>query len=331
MARGKSVTKLLLDSSQSALFAGIEIHNKPHIDYRYPTSVILIINAWELALKAYVYKFINKKSIYEKDRKHTISFSKSLILVRDDINKNKKNNQYKAVFENLDLLNDYRCSNVHFIESSLDPIIFMLISKAVLNYDQFLRDFFKKDITKDDNLIILPVGFRLPFNPVEYLMRDYGQVHNDFVNNVIETVRELQKENVKDSIVIGVDVYTASVKKIENADIVAAIDNDKGSITIARRVQLTNDPNAPAVRMETPLLPLTYKDVQAKIKEKRKDIKFGKIFNRIMKNIKQNPSMCQTRYLDPKIKSGTKKDFYSEDAIDTIINIYDEEVLTNEL
>ena len=48
MARGKSVTKLLLDSSEAALFAGIEIHNKPHISYRYPTTVILIINAWEL-------------------------------------------------------------------------------------------------------------------------------------------------------------------------------------------------------------------------------------------------------------------------------------------
>lgn len=75
------------------------------------------------------------------------------------------------------------------------------------------KRFFKKDITKDDNLIILPVGFRLPFNPVEYLMRDYGQVHNDFVNNVIDTVRELQKENIKDSIVIGFEVYTASVKR----------------------------------------------------------------------------------------------------------------------
>lgn len=42
MSRGKSVTKLLLDSSQAALFAGIEIHNKPHISYRYPTAVILI-------------------------------------------------------------------------------------------------------------------------------------------------------------------------------------------------------------------------------------------------------------------------------------------------
>lgn len=76
MSRGKSVTKLLLDSSQSALFAGIEIHNKPHIAYRYPTTVILIINAWELALKAYVYKYIGKKKIYEKDKKHTITFSK---------------------------------------------------------------------------------------------------------------------------------------------------------------------------------------------------------------------------------------------------------------
>ena len=46
MPRGKSITKLLLDSSQAALFAGIEIHNKPNIPYRYPTATILIVNAW---------------------------------------------------------------------------------------------------------------------------------------------------------------------------------------------------------------------------------------------------------------------------------------------
>lgn len=69
MSRGKSVTKLLLDSSQAALFAGIEIHNKPHITYRYPTAVILIVNAWELALKAYIYKYISKHGIYEKKEK----------------------------------------------------------------------------------------------------------------------------------------------------------------------------------------------------------------------------------------------------------------------
>ena len=44
MARGKGVKKLLLDASQSAMFAGIEMHNKPNISYRYPTAIILIIN-----------------------------------------------------------------------------------------------------------------------------------------------------------------------------------------------------------------------------------------------------------------------------------------------
>ena len=58
MSRGKSVVKKLLDASRAALFAGIEIHNKPHIEYRYQTSTILIVNAWELALKAYIYKYI---------------------------------------------------------------------------------------------------------------------------------------------------------------------------------------------------------------------------------------------------------------------------------
>lgn len=325
MSRGKSVTKLLLDSSQSALFAGVEIHNKPHIAYRYPTTVILIINAWELALKAYVYKYIGKMKIYEKDKKHTISFSKALVLVRDDIYAHNKRNQYRPVFENIDLLNEYRCSNIHFAESNLDPIIFMLLSKAVLNYDQFLKDFFKKDITKDDNLIILPVGFKLPFDPIDYLKQDYGNLHNEFVNNVINVVRKLKNDNIKDSIVIGFDVYTASVKKIDNADLVAAIDQLNGTIQLVKRVRITDDPNAPAVRMDDELLPpLSYQDVVDKVKERRPDIKLNKIYNSAMAIIKQDISLCQSRYLDPKKKKGTKKDFYTDSAVDAVISKYDE-------
>ena len=50
MPRKKNVAKSLIDSAESAIFAGIEIHNKPRIPYRYPTATLLIINAWELAL-----------------------------------------------------------------------------------------------------------------------------------------------------------------------------------------------------------------------------------------------------------------------------------------
>ena len=325
MGRGKSITKLLLDSSQAALYAGVEIHNKPHIAYRYPTSAILIVNAWELALKAYVYKYIGKSRIYKQDGKHTIDFSKALCLTRDDINKNGAGQEYKAVFDNVDLLNEYRCSNVHYVEPELNPIIFTLISKAVLNYDKFLKDFFKKDITKDDNLIILPVGFKLPFNPIEYLIQDYGNASNDFVNRVIETIRNLDNAKIQDSVVIGFEVYTSSVKKIRNADIIAAIDKNSAQVTLHKGVRFTDDPKAPLVRIENQrALPLTYQNVRDRVKEKRPDILFNNRFHNAMKIIKADGNICQSNYLDPENKKGPKKDFYSENAVEEVIKKYDE-------
>lgn len=324
MARGKSVTKLLLDSSQAALFSGIEIHNKPHIAYRYPTAVILIINAWELALKAYAYKYIRKKSIYERDGKHTIPFSKALVLVRDHINTTEKNKKFQVVFDNLTLLNEYRCSNVHYIEDKLNPIIFMLISKAVLNYDAFLKKYFKKDITRDDNLIILPVGLRLPFDPIEYLKQEYGEVQNDFVNKVLASIRELSEEGIQDSIVVGFSMVTDKVKNVNNADIVAALSNDQMDVALRRGIRITDDPNAPAYRIEPDLPPLRYADLQRKAKENKPTIKFGTIFNQAMKAIKADTTLCQVRYLDPQKKTGTKREFYTEQAVDVLIQKYEE-------
>lgn len=324
MARGKSVTKLLLDSSQAALFAGIEIHNKPHISYRYPTAVILIINAWELALKAYAYKYIRKKCIYEKDGNHTISFSKALVLVRDHINTIERNKKFQAVFENLILLNEYRCSNVHYIEEKLNPIMFMLISRAVLNYDAFLKKYFQRDITKDDNLIILPVGFQLPFDPIHYLKQEYGQIQNDYIIKVLTSIRELSEDGIQDSIVVGFNVVTDRVRDVNNADIVAAINNNQANVALRRSVRITDDPNAPAFRMEPEMPPLRYRDLQKKVKERNPTIKFGTIFHRAMKTIKANPTLCQVRYLDPQRGSGTKKEFYTEQAVDALIQKYEE-------
>lgn len=324
MARGKSVTKLLLDSSQAALFAGIEIHNKPHISYRYSTSVILITNAWELALKAYIYKYVGKKRIYEGTNKHTITISKAMGIVRDDINRTMKN-KFTPIYENLRCLNEYRCSNVHYFEEDLDPIIFMLLSKAVLNYDEFVKAYFKRDITKDDNLIILPVGMKLPFDPIDYLKQEYSNAHNDFVNDVILTVRTLKDEEISDSIVVGFDLYTSSVKKVSNADIIAAIDQINGEIKLSKDIRITSNPNAPEYRASDGMvLPYVYKEVISKIKEFRPDIKLGTKFHEIMREIKKDQRLCQTRYLDPNNQKGTKKQFYSEDVIQAIIEKYDQ-------
>lgn len=44
--------KRLLDNSLAAMLAAVGVYNKPQMTYRDEATVMLIINAWELALKA---------------------------------------------------------------------------------------------------------------------------------------------------------------------------------------------------------------------------------------------------------------------------------------
>ena len=322
MARGKSLTKLLLDSSRAAMFAGIEIHNKPHISYRYATTAMLIINAWELVLKAYVYKYINKKQIYESDGVNTKSFKKVLVITRDNINRIEMNQKFQAVFDNLMLLYDYRNTNVHYIENKLDPVIFMLLSKAVINYDIFIKKYFDKDITKDDNLIILPIGMKLPFDPIDYLKQDYGSAHNEYINRVVSVIRELDNNGIQDSIVIGFDVFADRIRNMDNADIVAALEKCPEAVALRKAIRYTDDPNAPAMRIDPDLPPLSYNELRIKAKELYPQIKYGKVFNEVMKKIKANPILCKSNYLNPQTKTGVKKDFYEEKAIEVLVEEY---------
>lgn len=68
MAR-KMIQRNLINNAIQAYFAAVEIHNKPKIEYRYETTSMLIINAWELILKAFVRKYIKNKNIFKpKDK-----------------------------------------------------------------------------------------------------------------------------------------------------------------------------------------------------------------------------------------------------------------------
>ena len=326
MARGKSKIKIMLDSSQAALFAGIEIHNKPLIPYRYQTATILIIAAWELALKAFVYKNIGKNKIYESDKKHTISFSKALALTRNKINTDKKNGEFNAVADNLYLLEEYRNEFAHFGNENLNTIVFMLISKAVVNYNLFVKEYFAKDITKEDNLIILPIGLNLPIDPVEYLRKRAAPTTNDeFVKRVINAIQGLKNNGVSDTVVIGFDFHMASTKKVQNADIIAAIDAENADLKVVsvKEFRITDNPAAPAVQLKEPILPpLTFTDIKEIVKKQYPEIKFDKTFYEILQEIKDDKSLCEARYLDPNVTKGQKKFFYWEKAIHVIVEKY---------
>ena len=89
MAKKKKMVQAnLVKNSIAAYFAAVEIHNKPNIPYRYETVTLLMMNAWELALKAYIRKHIKGRSIFEGNGP-TIQFKTALAYVAEHINAKK--------------------------------------------------------------------------------------------------------------------------------------------------------------------------------------------------------------------------------------------------
>ena len=227
MRQRKLILNNLVKNSVSAYFAAIEIHNKPYIAYRYETVTLLLMNAWELALKAYVKKYIKKRSIFLKNGYQTISLDKALNYVNEHCNA-KKPNSFSAKKTNIEMIEDYRNQVAHYYIEGFEPMIFMLIAKSALNYVEFMKQSFSKDILLDVNLIILPLGFKLPFNPVEFLSHKIGNNQisaemDDFIRKIIDETKALHNNGIEESIILGFNVYFESAEKVSNSDILAEI------------------------------------------------------------------------------------------------------------
>ena len=120
----------------------------------------------------------------------------------------------------------------------------MLLSKATINFNEFLEKYFKREIMRSENLIILPIGFKLPFDPIEYLgKKAENDESNKFINGVLQAIKTLKDEGIAESVVVGFNVLLGNIKTVDNADIIAAIDaTNPNAISISRTYRITDDP-----------------------------------------------------------------------------------------
>lgn len=237
--------RALLGNSMSAMLAGIEIYNKPRIEYRSECFVILLLNSWELLFKAICSK--NKVRIFEPKERgkpyKTLKFFPSLDAASAYFPKSIPN---KAVAENLKLLVDYRNNAVHFYnEESLGVIIYGLAQTSIVNYRDITLDVFGKDIASEVNIALLPLSFSAPPDPIKFLASSsgkYSEPISEFLKIISDTTKELESEGVDTGRFLTVfEVSLQSTKKIQSADIVAGIDNSSSSglLLVSRKV----DPN----------------------------------------------------------------------------------------
>ncbi|MGN6394936.1 MAG: DUF3644 domain-containing protein [Mucilaginibacter sp.] len=327
-----SPTEPLLENSRYAFFAAIEIHNKPIFSYRYQVATVTIINAWELLLKAFIAKNLPEvRLIYEDNTSK--QFEECLSCVKSHLGKS-----FLLENESIETLYRFRCEYIHFYTDGIDTMLFSLFSKNVELYNRFIKTHFEIDLSSDINLVLLPIGFKPPISPIDFLstesnLRESSEAVKNFIEKVLTSTKILVDNEIDESIMTTFNVALINENRINNADIIAAIakegDHEKVRVTkMLAPSRITNDPTAQTVRLEeTSVYNDIYTDSYAQVVQRARE-RFSRfiqnqVFHEIMKRIKADPRLHKIRYLDVHQTSGTGgKSYFSKGVYDELAKHY---------
>lgn len=237
----------LLDNAKAAIMAAIEIYNKPVFRYRDECMVILLLNAWELALKALLSK--KKQSIfYPKKRKQpyrTLSWQDALIKARPYF---PKALPYPPIQHNIELLGTYRDNAVHFYNAKdFGVVLYALAQTSIKNFRDLLEQTFAIKLEDEITWQLLPLGIRPPIDIVSFISGKSSSKMTEAVRqflselaDAVDAVKEAGEDTGR--LLTVFNVKLESVKKIGDADVVVGVKKIQGA-TGPLAVIKTQDPN----------------------------------------------------------------------------------------
>ncbi|WP_426668745.1 DUF3644 domain-containing protein [Mucilaginibacter sp. McL0603] len=321
----------LINNSKQALFAAIEIHNKPIFSYRYQVCSISLINAWELLLKAFIAAFRPDVKLILNDGS-TKPFEECIACVKSSLD-----NSFLLEAESVERLYEYRCQYIHFYDDNINPVLYSLFAKSVQLYCRFLLRHFGIDLCEEANLILLPVGFKPPVSPIDFLsnksnLKESSTAVREFISSVIVSTTKLKDEGIEEPILYTFTMSLVNEQRVKNADIVAALTKDKTLETVAlenvlSNVRISNDESAKLIRVDEESLFRTVFTQSSKMVYKKacqifSDLKQNRRYHDIMGLAKKDGNLYRIRYLDIQNPTGAGQGFYSEEIYSVLAKYY---------
>jgi hypothetical protein len=322
----------LLKNAKAAILAAVEVHNKPVFPYRYEVSTVLVINAWELALKAYIARELPSVKLVRPDGTAK-PFPECLACVSSALGRS-----FEAAKYNLEILYQYRNRIVHFYHEDLDVVVLGLMKASVLFFVEFLEERFGNRLDEEANLILLPIGFAKPTSPLDFVSnrsaaKDCSEEVKHFLQAIRKRAENLQAHGIDDSIIVNYSLALVNESRIKNADLIAAINNatpqanviaihnivSSGTVTFdaaAKQIRIAEESVFSSIFTET------YHDVLRAARERFGDFVQNKRFNKIMRELKKDPNIRRIRLLNPKNPDGGGKDFYHKRIYDELARHY---------
>lgn len=301
-----------MQKSIEAAKAAIELYDKPEFPYRNESFSILMINAWELLLKAKKLKENHNKmtSIYVKEK---IKSKKGTITNRERYRKNRTGNfstlsitdlikteiSDKNLIANLSLLLEIRDNAIHCFNKPklLEKHYLEIIGATLSSFQTALMNWFSFDISSD-SMFIIPIGFNLP---KEYDLTDVSTKEEKNILKYISEQRNHTDTTSDYDIALNIEVKFTKSKSEK-----------------AQEVRYSSD--GLPIKIDTEEVfkgkyPLSYDELLSKLQNRYVDFKQNTKFYSLKKNLEADKKYAGVRYLDYYAQKGIKKTYYSSEII----------------
>lgn len=308
--------QLLVEKSLSACISAIEIYNKPDFKFREESFSILMVNAWELLLKAKILQlnYDDIGSIWywksgEPERgpsgnPKTIAVSKAISILTG-------NGALKPIVaESIKLLIEVRDESIHFIHDDMDlgTKIQGLGTAALKNFMTLAMDWFGVDF-RQFNFYLMPVSF-FHLSDVESFSVD-SEASANLLNYLNTVERSFDNDN---------DSEFSLTLRLETKFV-------KTSSEEALLVRLSDDPDAAPIQItEEDALksyPFTYEILCFTARQRYQDFKQNQKFYELMRLFKsQGEKFCKQRRLDPTNPKSLYKEFYHSRIVEELDKHY---------
>lgn len=206
----------LIKRSLDAFTLALEIYNRPSLSNRVEAFTIMMVNAWELFIKAEILDSLGEDKIFYKNGK-SISISDALPL------RIKNNDPVKLNIETLIQLRDQA---THLLIPELQPQLSRLFQATVLNYQERYRNQMGNSPLAGQSVGMLSLVIDGPEPEIGVIKDSYGERTAVEVTNFLRKFEDTSKEIDSDRYSISIDYKLALTKTPSNADLTLSIGNN---------------------------------------------------------------------------------------------------------
>jgi len=315
----KARSKELLERATSAMIAAIEVYNKPDFPYRAESFTILTANAWELLLKAkwlqghnnrlsslYVRQGGGAKRKRIKKTKAGNPFTHSLVYIANKLREEGKLNE--SAYRNVELLSELRDSSIHLYQAKpeIAKKLQEIAMAAVKNFNAAAREWFGEDLSRF-NFYLMPLSF------VEMPTQTEGVMLNRAEQRFLKFLSQHEMKDTDDNLPYAVAV---------NIELRFVRSKEKGAVP----VQVTEDPNAPAVRLTEEQVreryPWDYRILTERCRDRYDDFLPNQQYHERRKALYEDKRYVYIRQLDPGNPKSAKKPFFNPSIFNELDKYY---------